>query len=222
MSEQILKALMQLFAIIARPGSNREDRRVVVESFLKRQLNQELVDVYLKIFDDFYNVYQERQKDKESRRRRISASSVKVLKICTEINKFLEQQQKFIVLIQLLEFVKSDINKISDQELEFIDTVADTFNITKDEYTQIKDFVLFDIKKVPNSPAMLIINNLEIKPERLNTKHMKVPGLIGEVRVLNVHSANMYFIMYLGTNEINLNGQLIEKEKKMARLVYIN
>ncbi|MGC9343665.1 MAG: ATP-binding cassette domain-containing protein, partial [Bacteroidales bacterium] len=213
MSEQILKALMQLFAIIARPGSNREDRRVVVESFLKRQLNQELVDVYLKIFDDYYNVYQERQKDKESRRRRISASSVKVLKICTEINKFLEQQQKFIVLIQLLEFVKSDTHKISDQELEFIDTVADTFNITKEEYTQIKDFVLFDIKKVPDSPAMLIINNLETQPERLNTKHMTVPGLIGEVRVLNVHSANMYFIMYLGTNEINLNGQLIEKEK---------
>jgi ABC-type multidrug transport system ATPase subunit len=213
MSEQILKALMQLFAIIARPDSNREDRRVVVESFLKRQLNQELVNTYLKIFDDFYNVYQEKQKDRESRRRRISSSSVKVLKICTEINKALEQQQKFIVLIQLLEFVKSDTDKISKQEIEFIDTVADTFNIPKDEYTRIKEFVLIDIKTFPDSPSILLINNLESKPEELVSKHMKVPGLIGEVRVLNVASVNMYFIMYLGTNEINLNGQLIEKEK---------
>ena len=102
MSEQILKALMQLFAIVARPESNTEDRRTVVESFLKRQLNQELVEEYLKIFDDYYNLYQNKQKDKNSRRRQISASSVKVLKICTEINEELAQPQKFIVLIQLL------------------------------------------------------------------------------------------------------------------------
>ena len=54
MSEEILKALMQLFAIIARPESNATDRRSVVESFLKRQLNQELVSVYLEVFDNFY------------------------------------------------------------------------------------------------------------------------------------------------------------------------
>ena len=51
MSEQILKALMQLFAIVARPESNTEDRRTVVESVLRRQLNQELVDEYLSVFD---------------------------------------------------------------------------------------------------------------------------------------------------------------------------
>ena len=43
MSERILKALMQLFAIIAHPTSDESDRRVIVESFLKRQLNQETV-----------------------------------------------------------------------------------------------------------------------------------------------------------------------------------
>lgn len=213
MSEQILKALMQLFAIIARPDSNREDRRIVVESFLNRQLNQELAAEYLGIFEHHYNLNQARQKDKESRRKRIALSSVKVLKICTEINKALEQQQKFIVLIQLLEFVKSDTDQISSQEIEFIDTVAEAFNITSEEYSQIKDFVLFDESRIPDSPAILIINNLESKPAGLKTKHMKVTGLTGEVRVLNIVSANMYFILYLGTNEISLNGQLIEKEK---------
>ena len=43
MSEKILKALMQLFAIIARPESSEKDRRIVVEAFLRRQLNEELV-----------------------------------------------------------------------------------------------------------------------------------------------------------------------------------
>ncbi len=46
MSELILKALMELFAIIARPKNNEAtgmDRRPVVESFLRRQLNEDLV-----------------------------------------------------------------------------------------------------------------------------------------------------------------------------------
>ena len=43
MSEKILETLMQLFAIIAKPQSNDSDRRGVVESILRRMLNQELV-----------------------------------------------------------------------------------------------------------------------------------------------------------------------------------
>ncbi len=55
MSEEILKALMQLFAIISRPESDAAERRLVVESFLNRQLNQELVAVYLDVFDGFFS-----------------------------------------------------------------------------------------------------------------------------------------------------------------------
>ena len=54
MSERILKALMQLFAIIARPESNAEERRSVVGSFLLQQLNSELVNEYLKVFNNYY------------------------------------------------------------------------------------------------------------------------------------------------------------------------
>jgi len=214
MSEQILKALMQLFAIVARPESNTEDRRTVVESFLGRQLNQELVQEYLSVFDAFYDTYQKKQQDKDSRRRQISASSVKVLKICTEINHALEQPQKFIVLIQLLEFVKSDNSAITEQEMEFVDTVAATFNISDEEYIQIKDYVLFSFTNVPNSESVLIIDG-ESKNnfENLLAKHMIVQGLVGQIRVLHIDSTNMYFIRYLGPNEISLNGQLIEKEK---------
>ncbi|HEX2936526.1 MAG TPA: hypothetical protein VHO72_14315, partial [Bacteroidales bacterium] len=60
MSEQILKALMQLFAIIARPQSNRNDRRTVVENFLLRLLNEDLVKEYLTIFDEYYGLQQDK------------------------------------------------------------------------------------------------------------------------------------------------------------------
>ena len=54
MSDEILKALMQLFAIISRPGCDASERRLIVESFLNRQLNQELVDIYLDVFDVYF------------------------------------------------------------------------------------------------------------------------------------------------------------------------
>lgn len=217
MSEHILKALMHLFAIIARPESNRSDRRTVVASFLSRQLNQELVDEYLKVFDEYYQLYQEKQKDSDSRRRSISSSSVRVLKICTEINEELAQPEKIIVLIQLLEFVKSDNNVISEQEMEFVNTVAETFNISFSEYTQIKDFVLLSFDQLPDSPAMLVISSEKNgNLSKLSTKQIYIEALQGQIRVLNVASTNMYFIRYIGANEISMNGQLIAREKVYA------
>jgi len=214
MSEQILKALMQLFAIIARPESNTEDRRTVVESFLKRQLNQELVSEYLKVFDDFYSLNQEKQKETDHRRRRISASSVKVLKICSEINEELAQAQKVIVLIQLLEFVKSDNAVITDQEMEFLNTVAESFYIPVDEYKRMKEFILFSFNELPDDEEIMIIDGKEDADyEKFKTKHVKIDALLGQIRVLNIQLVNLYFIRYIGHNEIYMNGQMLEKEK---------
>jgi ABC-type multidrug transport system ATPase subunit len=214
MSEQILKALMQLFAIIARPESNAEDRRTVVESFLKRQLNQELVAEYLKVFDEFYSVNQEKQKETDQRRRRISSSSVKVLKICSEINEELAQAQKIIVLIQLLEFVKSDNSVITEQEMEFLNTVAESFFIPSEEYKRMKEFILFSFDELPDDEEIMIIDGKEDSfYEKFKTKHVKIDALLGQIRVLNISLANLYFIRYIGHNEIYMNGQMLEREK---------
>ena len=54
MSERILKALMQLFAIIATEDDDGDGKgRSVVELFLRQQLNQERVPQYLNFFDEF-------------------------------------------------------------------------------------------------------------------------------------------------------------------------
>ncbi len=111
MSEEILKALMQLFAIISRPESNAAERRFVVESFLTRQLNQELVAVYLDVFDGFFHQVMEEDAKVAKKERLLAKRSVRVLKICTEINEELAQPQKIIVLFQLLEFIKSETRR---------------------------------------------------------------------------------------------------------------
>ncbi|PLX03537.1 MAG: ABC transporter, partial [Marinilabiliales bacterium] len=212
MSERILKALMQLFAIIAPAESKLAERREVVGSFLKQQLNQELVNVYLKVFDEYYQVYQKKQSKKGKLKKSISLSSVKVLKICTAINEELTQKQKIIVLIRLLEFIKSDFGEITDQEFEFVETVSDTFFIPRDEYKRTKAFVLYSFDEIPNSSRILLVNNQKdyYHPK---VKHIYSEALEGQIRVFSLSIANMHVMRYLGEQELYINGQLLQQDK---------
>ncbi|MFP4046534.1 MAG: ATP-binding cassette domain-containing protein, partial [Bacteroidales bacterium] len=211
MSEPILKALMQLFAIIAHPSSNAGERRAIVEYFLKRQINQKATKKYLYIFDNFYREHQEKLKEKGKRKKRTSSSSVRVLKICTEINEELTQKQKNVVLVRLLEFIKSG-QQVTDQEMAFLTTVADTFNVPRDEFELIKNFVLQSFEELSPSEQILIIDDQpEISIPKV--KHMQSSNLGGQLRVIEVSSTSMYFIRYIGSGELYLNGQLLEKDK---------
>jgi ABC transport system ATP-binding/permease protein len=212
MSEQILKALMELFAIIARPDNNEvigNDRRPVVESFLRRQLNEDLVSEYIKIYDSFFEKHL--SLINRSGKKRIGPDSVKLLRICEEINRELTQQQKFIVLIHLFEFVNSDNLEISHQEFEFIETVSDSFYIDRPEHDDIKKYIISDNDKIPEIQQLLIID--EKKSIDSNIKHIYVNQLKGQIRVLHIHSANMFFLRYLGNHEIYLNGQILQSDK---------
>lgn len=214
MSEKILKALMQLFAIIAHPSSNAESRRSIVAYFLSRQLNQTTADTYLAIFDDYYNTHQEKLQEKGRRKKRFSSSSVRVLKICTQINKELTQKQKYVVLVQLLEFVKSG-GTVSEQEMAFVSTVADTFHIQDNDYQHIRDFVLSPTEKPPQNKHTLIISN-QAPSSEAHSRFLYAKSLKGDLWVIEVASANMYFLRYLGTSELYLNGQLLEQERVYA------
>jgi ABC-type multidrug transport system ATPase subunit/uncharacterized tellurite resistance protein B-like protein len=211
MSEPILKALMQLFAIIAYPTSSAGERRNIVAYFLRRQINHQAVQQYLKIFDHYYSVNQEKLKEKSKRQKRTSSSSVRVLRICTEINEELTQKQKNVVLVRLLEFIKSG-GEITEQQMAFLRTVVEVFHIPDEEYTLIKSFVLKSFDELPASKQILIIDNREAVSYN-NIRHMHLPNLDGELRVIELQSAGMYFIRYIGSSELYLNGQLLEQDK---------
>jgi len=211
MSEPILKALMQLFAIIAYPTSSSGDRRKIVEYFLRRQINQQAAREYLQIFDHYFSLHHEKLKEKSKRKKRTSSSSVRVLKICTEINEELTQKQKNVVLVRLLEFVKSG-GEVTEQQMAFITTVAETFHIPREEYDLIHSFVLEPFDQLPDSRSFLIIDcNAGLDSSQM--RHIHSPNLEGELRVIELASTGMYFIRYIGESEIYLNGQLLEQDK---------
>ena len=210
MSERILKALMQLFSIVADAEDISGKSRKIVESFLTQQLNQELVEEYLKLFDEFLEA-KTRKADGKKKKKRTSVNSVKVLLICTQINEELAQKQKIIVLIRLLEFIFAG-EDTSEQELEFVTTVAETFNIPEDEYELCKQFVESKEPAQTHSEHTLIIDNQkDVKGNGF--KHIYSEGILGTLAILKIQSVNMFFVRYFGEHELYLNGILISKSR---------
>jgi len=211
MNEKILNTLMHLFAIIAPAQGNESDRRRVVEAFLRPQLNQEGVEAYLRIFDAYYNEAQQRLK-KGNEARRNAAISVRIIKICFDIGAQLTLNQKIIVLVQLLEYCRSDGSEVSGTELEFIITAAEGFNVNPDDYQLIQQFVLSKRSEVPESSQVLVIDS-DRTSRYQKTHHIVNNTFRGQVRVLNLLQADMLFVRSFGTGELLLSGQLRHEDK---------
>jgi ABC-type multidrug transport system ATPase subunit len=213
MSERILKALMQLFSIIARVDENLEGEqpstegvgREIVKDFLGQELNSKDVDAYLTLFDDYLISYQGAKKRKDGKAKRTSVHSVKVLRICTDINKELAQNQKVIVLLRILGFINAN-ESITQQELDFAETVSNTFNIPAEEYEACRKFVEAKAGDRRDVGNMLYITPNE-KEDFKFAKHIYSQHIEGEIQIINVKSVNLYFFKYLGEASLDLNGQ---------------
>jgi hypothetical protein len=107
MSEKILKALLQLFAIIAKGDAvgegMRPDNAAPLERFLRKQFSPEVAASHLARYQAFVLAFHSSGGQTRTGRKRTSLNSVKVLKICTQVNEELNQRQKFVVLVHLLE-----------------------------------------------------------------------------------------------------------------------
>jgi len=204
MSEEILKALMQLFAIIAKQDDGVEsNEREYVLNFLTQQLNDEAIQEYIDLFDKKAG-YKEDSNDKNQKRKLTSVKdSVRILGLCKKINKTLTQKQKVIVLVRLYELVNAD-RKFSEQRMAIINTVAEVFKISKEEYSSIETYVVNNEVEKLDNPNILIINDQENTCNEC--KHIKSSALDGNIFILHVKSVDLYFLRYTGDEEIYLNG----------------
>ncbi len=202
MSEEILKALTQLFAIITKQdGGVTERERQFVINFFQTELDQDSIKEYLDLYDQFSGY----GKEEEAGKSKLTSvkDSVKTLGICKKINKTLTQKQKVVVLIKLLELVGTDKN-FTPQRMEIINTASSVFNIVQYEYQLIESFVISEDAQSLNYADILLLDNQSIQEGRLN-KH--VHGHIeGSLIFMRVQSVDMYFTKYLGEESNALNG----------------
>jgi len=207
MSEEILKALTQLFAIITKQdGGVTETERDFVISIFKEDLDQDSIKEYLALYDEFVGYGKEVEITTKKRLTSVK-DSVKTLAICRKINKTLTQKQKIVALIKLLELVGSDRN-FTSQRMEIINTVSEVFNITTEEYKLIEGFILHTKDEILDKEDLLFARK-KGKKKLEKAKEIDV-SISGELVFLRVKSVDMYFVRYLGEEEILLNGFAIK------------
>ena len=212
MSESILKALMRLFALVIDIAEDKvitDNEKGIVRSFLSRQLNSDMTEKYMVIFNEYLDLYQQHdvQRDSKKDKKRTSLTSMRILGICEEINKELEQKQKVYVIIQLIEFISYD-KRATEKELEFLESVASAFNIPANEFLNIRDFITRPVNYIPDKSKVLVMNSLETASYP-DIKHICNKNLSGEIFFLHIPDTNTLILNYLGNDDLYLNCQNI-------------
>ena len=212
MSEPVLKALMQLFALISdvhNEGEITGRGREIVRLFLARHLNYEQVTRYMTMFDEFVRLYHPDSLSKGSilERKRTSLTAMRILAICEKINEELQQRQKIYVLVQLMDFISFSSGS-ADRELEFLETVASAFNLEITEYEDMTAFILQPEGKTARRERLLVADSGSIAG-REDIKHLYSENMRGRLLFLNVASTSTLLLRYEGRENHLLNGQNI-------------
>ncbi|MCU4175892.1 ATP-binding cassette domain-containing protein [Marinilabiliaceae bacterium N1Y90] len=203
---------MQLFGLIAKQdGGVEANETEYVKTFLKQQLSAEAVEEYYSLFLKFSKDSKLGKEEPEGKVKLTSMKdSVKILGICKKINKKLNKEQKVVVLLRLYELVNAD-RKFTEQRMAIINTVADVFKLPKEEIDAIESYTVNNELDKLDVPDVLIVNDKDSNLDK--ALHIKTGALDGDVIVLRVKSAGLYFVRYTGTQDLFLNGLLINNRR---------
>jgi len=213
MSEPLLLSLIQLFAIASKFHQDREKVKEIVRLFLEYQLSIDNPEAYISIFEQYldkHSLSANSRKNPQDGFFSVRDSSRMVL-LCNGLNEEVNQQQKLNVVIVLISLIDSD-GFIHPQEMEFLHTVAEVFNISHEEFHQILKFCAKNQGLEPDFQNVVIISasqNLKLR----HSKHIyaeKIPGYIAVMKLENIGS---YHIKYSGNKNLTLNGvEMLEDE----------
>ncbi|MFH2096084.1 MAG: ATP-binding cassette domain-containing protein, partial [Bacteroidota bacterium] len=213
MSEEILKALTTLFALIVKQdGGANENEIAYVKRFLIKQLNPETASEYFALFLKEVKIkdsvetgsLDDRQKELVSVK-----DSVKILGIAKKISKTLDQKQKVVVLVRLFELINSD-RQFTEQRMSIIDTVSKVFRISGEEYSSIERFACSNLEGGISDPDIMVVSD---ETGIVNSsRFILVKDLDGSLVILRVKSVDLYFFRYSGQQVCQLNGLNINRE----------
>ncbi len=195
MSEPVLKAIMQLFAFVAKEDLITHQERDHIRSFLEDHLSQKGVEIQLTLFDQFSAQLTSNlnpQQEDET-----------ITRICHQINAEVTQKQKTVIMIELMDIILAD-GSISAREDHLAKVIGRSFNITLEDLDLIKKYVLGKEDHEFNNTNLLIINS-EPQPNGEH-KHIFRESLNGLIAILYLKVTNIYFFKYIGHTDVFLNG----------------
>ncbi len=205
MSEPLLKAIIELFAIVAKEDAVTKQEREQIESFLLDHLNAKAAHQYLQEFDHFSSsVTAEGSAD-------LVKEQESIHKICQRINLELTQKQKVVILVELTTIILAD-GRISERESGLVRTIGKAFNIAGRDVDLVQTFITGKEAGDFEAAEILIIDDGDYRAHQF--KHVRREGLKGMIAILNISKAEAYFVKYIGQEDAYLNGVPLKPDKK--------
>jgi len=214
MSEELLKAIIQLFAIVAKERIT-DDERANIKEFLSLHLNQEAIRYYLNLFDEFVKANRKvgtgdlGNVDEETLQ--FVDDWAKIMQISKKVNQALTMQQKAVLVVKIIELVFAD-GQISERQGNLIFYIGEALKIPLKDLQALRTFVIGQDSDELNLKNILIIDEgsgeLHHSGPRIISKNLT--GLIAVLRLADVET---YFIKYLGITSLYLNSQQLKSRK---------
>src|SRR5687768_4843303 len=212
MSEELLKAILQLFAIVARERVTDAERTNIKE-FLSIHLNREVTNYYLKLFDEFAATHQidARQdlSNLDTDTQQFVDDWAKIMQIVKKVNQALTMQQKVVLIVKIIELVFAD-DEISERQANLIFYIGRSLKIPLSDVQALQSFVMgYDIDELASKNVLIIDEGSgEYPGPRIIEK-----DLTGLIAILRLQDAETYFIKYLGITTLYLNSIILKSRK---------
>ncbi|UII31328.1 ATP-binding cassette domain-containing protein [Fulvivirga ulvae] len=213
MSEELLRAIIQLFAIVAKERVT-EDERANIKEFLSVHLNQEAIGFYLNLFDKFCcenDLEQREGLNLDDDTLEFVGDWGRIMAISKQVNRALTMQQKVVLVIKIIELVFAD-NEISERQGNLIFYIGEALKISRRDMVALRKFVTGqDLDELASKDVLIIdegSGEYEFDGPRLVAKNLT--GLIAILRLSNIET---YFIKYLGISVLTLNGIPLKSRK---------
>jgi len=213
MSEELLKAIVQLFAIVAKERIT-EDERANIKEFLSLHLNQEATRYYLTLFDDFCKANKrliESNLNVDEATLEFVDDWSQIIQIAKKVNQALTMPQKAVLAIKIIELCYAD-GELSERQSNLIYYIGEALKIPQRDVKAITTFVQGqDIEELASKNILVIdegSGGQDFPGPRITAK-----DLTGLIAILRLHDIETYLIKYLGITPLYLNSIPLKSRK---------
>jgi ABC transport system ATP-binding/permease protein len=214
MSEELLKAVIQFFAIVAKERIT-EDERAIIKEFLGLHLNQDGTRYYLSLFDEFCKANKRTATgvlvNVDEATQEFVDDWAQIMQISKKVNQALTMQQKAVLVIKIIELVFADDN-LSERQSNLIFYISEALKIPSKDFRAMRAFVLgHDIEELASKNILVIdegSDEINHPGPRITAKN-----LTGLIAILRLQDIETYFIKYLGITSLTLNSITLKSRK---------
>lgn len=206
MSEELLRSLLSLFAIISNADGKLDDREIMyINTFMEEYLGKEYAKKYRRLFIKYFH-YTNRQPVAEET----------ITEICNRINNNLDKKQKFIALVRLLEIsVYND--DYQGHRRTVTARIAAKLNMNAVEFIRLENFIYATHINQLLDHQDLLIYSQKAYTQQLG-QHTSHPLLNQtDICFLRNEKADMLLVKFIG----NDNETLLDFNAAKNNLIYL-